>query len=174
MADLELKRAPDDRRLYALDGVGTVRVEGWRSPRATAETGSRSWHFTRQGFWRRSVEATDAFGGNAGTFEPYARRRAGRAAARRGGALQWGGREFVLRPASARRERFALVEGDHELVVLDGQGWGRRPVTVTAEDPAALDPGLLLFCAFVVQGLANDSGSARPATAPAGTAETWS
>jgi hypothetical protein len=80
----------------------------------------------------------------------------------------------MLRPASGSRERFALVEGDHELVVLDGQGWGRRPVTVTAEDPDALDPGLLLFCAFVVQGLADDSGRARPATAPAGTAETWS
>ena len=172
MADLELKRAPDDRRLYALDGVGTVRVEGWRSPRATAETGSRSWHFTRHGFWRRSVEATDAFGGMAGAFEPHARRRAGRGA--RGGALQWGGRDFMLRPASAWRERIALVEGDHELVVLDGQGWGRQPVRVTAEDPAEFDPGLLLFCAFVVQGLAEDSGSARPATASAGPAETWS
>jgi hypothetical protein len=80
----------------------------------------------------------------------------------------------MLRPASAWRERFALVEDDHELVVLDGQGWGRQPVRVTAEDPAAFDPGLLLFCAFVVQGLAEDSGSARPATASAGPAETWS
>jgi hypothetical protein len=172
MADLELKRSPDDRRLYALEGVGTVRVEGWRSPRATAETGSRSWHFTRHGFWRRAVEATDAFGGNAGMFAPRARRRGGRGG--RGGALQWGGRDFMLRPASVGRERFALAVGDRELVVFDGKGWGRQPVRVTAEDPTALDPGLLLFTAFVVQGLADDAGSARPATASAGTAETWS
>jgi hypothetical protein len=169
MADLELKRTADDRRLYALDGVGTVRVEGWRSPRATAETGSCSWHFVRRGFRRRVVEATDAFGADAGTFEPSSRRRSSR-----GGTLQWGGRDFALRPASTWRERYALADGDHELVVFDGQGWGKQPVRVTAEDPAEIDPGLLLFSAFVVQGLAEDSGSARPATASAGTAETWS
>lgn len=172
MADLELKRSPDDRRLYALEGVGTVRVEGWRSPRATAETGSRSWHFTRRGFWRRAVEATDAFGGNAGTFQPRGRRRVGRGD--RGGTLTWSGREFALRPSGMGRERFALVEGDHEIVVVDGQGWGRQPVRVTADDRTELDPGLLLFSAFVVQGLADDSGSARPAPASAGAAETWS
>ena len=173
MADLELKRSPDDRRLYALEGVGTVRVEGWRSPRATAETGSRSWHFTRHGFWRRAVEATDAFGGNAGTFQPRGRRRGSRAG--RSGTLTWSGREFALRPSGTGRERFALIDGDREIVVVDGQGWGRQPVRVTADDPAELDPGLLLFSAFVVQGLADDSGkSARPAPASAGAAETWS
>jgi len=169
MADLELKRMADDRRLYALNGVGTVRVEGWRAPRATAETGSRSWHFTRHGFWRPAIEATDAFGGEAGTFRPGRRRRGNR-----GGTLSWNGRDFMLRPAGARRERYALVDGDRELAVFDGKGWGKQPVRVTAENPSEMDPGLLLFSAFVAQGLPEDAGNARAPAASGGTAETWS
>lgn len=172
MADLELKRTADDRRLYALDGVGTVRLEGWRSPRATAETGSRSWHFTRRGGMRPAVEATDAFGGMAGTFEPSRRRRFKRGGT--GGRLSWNGREFALRPASGSRSRYALVDGDREVAVFDGKGWGKQPVRVTAEDPSELDPGLLLFSAFVANGLPAEAGNARAMAASGGTAETWS
>ena len=45
-----------------------------------------------------------------------------------------------------------------ELAVFDGKGWGRRPVEVVVEDSAAVEPGLLLFAAFVVRGLAEDAG----------------
>jgi hypothetical protein len=160
MAELELKRTPDDRRLYALEKVGTLRLEGWGAPRATAETGARSWHFARRGVLRRAIDATDAFGGAAGTFE----HRRGR----RGGALRWGDSELVLRPASLWRERYALVEGDSELAVLDGKDWGKRPVRVTVEDVDEIDPGLLLFAAFVVRGLAADAGHTGAAAASAG------
>jgi len=37
MAELELKRAPNQRRLYLLEGVGTLRLEGFGSRAATAE-----------------------------------------------------------------------------------------------------------------------------------------
>jgi hypothetical protein len=40
-------------------------------------------------------------------------------------------RELMLRPASRWRERYALAEGDHELAVFEGKGWGRRPVKIT-------------------------------------------
>ena len=83
---------------------------------------------------------------------------------RRGGALRWAERELVLRPASAWRERYALAEGDSELALFDGAGWGRRPVKVTLDDPGALDAGLLLFTAFVVRRLAEDAGSSAAAT----------
>ena len=73
--------------------------------------------------------------------------------------MRWIDREFVLRPASRWRERYALADGDHELAVLEGKGWGRRPVRMRVEAPAALDPGLLLFTAFVVRGLAEDASS---------------
>jgi hypothetical protein len=157
MPDLELTRSPDDRRLYALEGVGTLRLEGWSSRRAIAEAGAAGWRITRRGFWQRAIEAVDAAGIAVGSFEPNT--------LRRGGAVRWDGRELTLRPASMWRERYALADGERELVVLDGKGWGRRPVRVSVEDPAAIEPGLLLFAAFVVRGLAEDAGAAGASVA---------
>jgi hypothetical protein len=158
MNDLELTRSPDDRRLYALEGVGTLRLEGWASRRAIAETDGRSWRITRRGFWQPVFEAADAEGAPAGSFEPHT--------LRRGGAVRWNGRELTLRPASRWRERYALSEdGGRELVILDGKGWGRRPVKVTVADPGSVDPGLLLFTAFIVRSLAEDAGAAGGAVA---------
>lgn len=73
MADLELKRTPADHRRYALEGVGTLRLEGFASRAATAEAGGSSWRIARRGFWRRVIEATDAAGAAVGEFEPRAR-----------------------------------------------------------------------------------------------------
>jgi hypothetical protein len=95
-------------------------------------------------------------------------RRAGEAgaspAAGSGGRLRWAARELTLRPASHWRERYSLADRDRELVILDGKGWGRRPVKVTVADAGAIEPGLLLFAAFVVRGLAEDAGGATAAT----------
>jgi hypothetical protein len=162
MAELELTRSPDDRRLYVLDGVGTLRLEGWASRRATAATGADSWRFARRGFWQHAIEATDAAGATVGSFEPRT--------FRRGGDVWWDGRELTLRPASAWRERYALADGHRELVILDGKGWGRRPVKVSVEDPGAIEPELLLFAAFVVRSLAEDAASAAGAGAAASAA----
>ena len=68
-------------------------------------------------------------------------------------------------PRSAWRERYALADGDAELALLDGKGWGRRPVAVEVDDSGTLDPGLMLFAAFVVRGLAEDAGAAAAASA---------
>lgn len=155
MGDLELKRAPGDRRLYALDGVGTLRL-GFASRTATAEADAASWRIGRRGFWRRAIEATDAAGVAVGEFEPRG--------LRRGGTLRWAGRALTLRPASHWRERYALADGDRELATFDGKGWGRRPVTITVDDPGAVEPGLMLFAAFVVRGLAEDAGAAASAS----------
>jgi hypothetical protein len=155
MADLELTRSREDRRLYELAGLGTLRLEGPFSRRATAEAGGVAWSLHRVGFWRTAINATDAAGTVVGTFDPRA--------LRRGGALTWGGRELALRPASAWRDRYALAEGDREIALLDGRGWGKRPVTITVGDPAAADPGLLLFAGYVVRSLAEDSASASAA-----------
>jgi hypothetical protein len=43
MADLELTRTRGDRRLDALEGIGTLRLTGWASRNATAEAGGASW-----------------------------------------------------------------------------------------------------------------------------------
>ena len=55
MADLELTRTQGDRRLYALEGVGTLRLEGLFSRAAIAEGGGASWRIARSGFWRRRL-----------------------------------------------------------------------------------------------------------------------
>jgi hypothetical protein len=164
MPELELTRTPDDRRLYALEGVGTLRLEGFGSRAATAEADGRSWRLAHRRWWQRDLQATDAMGIVVGEFEPRT--------IRRGGVVRWAGQELSLRPASAWRERYALAEGDRELALLDGKGWGRRPVKVSIEDPAEVDPGLLLFATFVVRGLADDAGAAAGASVATSTAAT--
>ncbi len=149
MTELELTRTPGDRRLYALEGVGTLRLEGFFARSAIAEAGGSSWRFGRRGFWQRTMQATDTAGNVVGEFAPRD--------IRRGGALRWGGRELTLHQASAFRERYALSDGDRELVLIDGRSWGRRPVKVTLADPGAIEPGLLLLAVFVVHQLAVDA-----------------
>ena len=122
MTELELIRTPDDRRRYALEDVGTLCLEGLFSRSANAEAGSDHWHFARTGFWQRVMQATDAAGTVVGEYRPRD--------LRRGGTLEWAGRELRLRPASSWRERYALADGDEELVIFDGRSWGRRPVSV--------------------------------------------
>ena len=159
MAELELTRTPNDRRLYVLEGVGTLRLLGFGSRAAIAEADGTAWRLARRRFWQRGTEATDATGVVVGEFEPRT--------LRRGGTVRWAGHDLALRPASAWRERYALADGDRELAVLDGKGWGRRPVKVSVDDLAALEPGLLLFATFVVRGLAEDAGAAAGAGASA-------
>jgi hypothetical protein len=163
VAELELTRSRDDRRLYALDGVGTLRRPGLFWSAVTAEAGGTSWSFVRRGVWRRRGTATEAGGARVGAFEPAG-------GLRRGGTLRWAGRELALRPrGSWGSQRFALVEAEHELAVLDGKPSDRRPARVTLEDPAALEPGLLLFAVFVVRGLTLDAwGGIAAGTAAAG------
>jgi hypothetical protein len=155
--DVELTRASGDRRVYALAGVGTLRLEGLLSRTAIAEAGNRSWRLARRGLWQRAMEATDETGVAVGAFEPRS--------IRRGGALRWAGHEYALRPASGWRERYALADGARELAIVEGKGWGRRPVRVTLDADSAIDPGLLLFAVFVVRGLAEDASGAAGAGA---------
>jgi hypothetical protein len=76
------------------------------------------------------------------------------------GTLRWVNRELKLQPVSVLRERYLLSEDDRDLVLLDAKGWGRRPVKITLADPQAIEPGLLLFAAFVVHQLAGDANTA--------------
>jgi hypothetical protein len=162
MPDLELTRSRDDRRLYELAGIGTLRLEGLFSRRATVEAGGVTWSMRRVGFWRTTIEATDAAGSVAGTFDPRT--------LKGGGTLVWRGRELELRRASIWKDRYALAADDREIAVLDGRSWGKRPVTITVDDPAAVEPGLLLFAAYVVRSLAEDSESAAAGASVATTA----
>jgi hypothetical protein len=164
MPELELTRSRVDRRLYVLDGVGTLRLQGFASRAATADGNGRSWRLARRRWWQGGMQATDEAGAVVGEFEPRT--------VRRGGAIHWAGHELSLRPASAWRERYALADGDRELAILDGKGWGRRPVKVSVDDLGAVEPGLLLFATFVVRGLAEDASAAAGTAAATSTAAT--
>ncbi len=160
MPEIELTRSREDRKLYVLDGVGALRLRGWTSRGARAETDGRNWEIERRGIFTATFEATDASGTTVGAFH-------GRTL-RRGGTLSWDRRELTLRPASAWRSRYALADGERELAVLTGKGGGKRPVKVEIDDLGAVDPGLLLFTAFVVRGLAEDASAAEGGAVAAG------
>jgi hypothetical protein len=159
--ELELVRAKGDRRLYALGGVGTLRLEGVFGWNATATAGSASWRISR-GILTRRIEAIDALGEVIGDFH-------GRLLSS-GGALRWGTRELTLRRSSVLRERYALADGVHELAHFEVKSWGRRPVHVRV-DASTVDPGLLLFAVFVVRAAASDNETA--ATTTAATSGAW-
>jgi hypothetical protein len=152
MAELELARSPDDRRLYEISGVGTLRFSGLFSRRATAEAGATTWYLDRRGLWQTVIEASDATGTIVGAFAPRT--------LRRGGSLCWGDCDFDLRPASLWKERYALGDDDREFVLLDAKAWGKRPVKITIDEHGLVDPGLLLFAAFAVRQLADDASAA--------------
>lgn len=154
MPELELIRTREDRRLYALPGVGNLRVGGWLTRKVEASTGGDTYTFDKRGLFSSTFVATDASGTTAGEF------RAG--AIRRGGKVAWRGVEYHLRPASAFKERYALTRpGDErELATVEGHGWGKRPVTVATADATAIDPGLLLFVVYAVRILAEDVNNA--------------
>lgn len=161
MPELDLTRTPGDKKLYVLEGVGTLRLRGWTGRSATAETpaGDRSWELVHRGLFRTVLEASDAAGTPIGAYEPRT--------FRRGGALTWQGHDYGLRAASAWKQRYALADGDRELATIEGKGWGKRPVKVSIDDPAALPPGLLLFAVYVVRALAEDAQSAAAGGATA-------
>lgn len=157
LTDLELVRTPGDRRTYRLGDLGTLQITGFwgRSAVATADDG-RTWRLDRTSLWRSSSAAIDGDGREAGRFDARS--------IARGGDLTWEGRSYELRPASSWRERYALVVGDREVAVIDGRGWGKRPVGVTIA-ASGLDPGLLLYVAYVVRSLAEDASGAAGGSA---------
>jgi hypothetical protein len=153
--DLELTRDRSDADTFLLDGVGSLRFEGWGIRRATLEAEGRTWHAGRAGFWRRRVEATDAAGTVVAHFAPQL--------LSQGGALDAGGRVFELTAAAFAKKRYVLREAALELAVFPAASWGKR-TTVAVGDREAVDPLLLLFCAFVSRGLSADRPTARPSS----------
>jgi hypothetical protein len=155
MVELELSRDAAERRLYTLEGVGTLRLVGWSARRAEAVAGASRWRFVPNGVFGRRVIATDEHGSTVGEFHQNA--------IRRGGVLRWSDASYELRSASMWRERYALCEGDSELALLDARSWGRHPVRLTLQ--TEVDHGLLLFAAFVARRLAAEAASTAGAGA---------
>ena len=80
----------------------------------------------------------------------------------RGEALRWGDRELTLRPDAALRGGYVLRDGERPLATMAPKREGKRPLDVVVDDPA-VDAGLLLFMAFVVQAYSDDASFPPPA-----------
>ena len=152
MLELELIQAPDDRRLYSLGDIGSLRLEGVFSRGATASAAGRSWQINRRGLWQRELQATDPAGTVVGEFLPRG--------LRRGGTINWAGEPFTLHPAGPLRERYVLAADERDLALIEGKSWGKKPVRVTLVEHGPPPPGLLLFAAFVVRQLAVNAANA--------------
>jgi hypothetical protein len=167
MEELELTRSATSRRMYELGTIGSLHLNGWLMRSATAHVGPDTFTFERTSWYSAAAGAQDSDGRAIGVFAPHA--------LRRGGTLTWRGAGYTVRPATPFRERYQLADGDRELASIRAKGWwgwgSRRPVTMQlARDD--VDPGLLLFAAFVVRLLANkadsDASAATAATSSAG------
>lgn len=145
MTELVLLPSRAARRRFDLGDVGSLAYEGLLANRAVATAGSERWRLGPDG--ARRAQATAADGTVVGRYE---------ASASPEGRLTWAGRELVVRPVRGRRARWTLHDGDgRELVALDGRGTGARPAAIALPgDGEPLDPGLLLFLAFLVRKLA--------------------
>jgi hypothetical protein len=131
--EFELTRVREERRLYALEGVGTLRLPGMRLRHATASTCDGTWRFTRRSVWQRSLRATDALGTEVGTFRPRE--------IRRGGTVYWRGREYRVRPHRMLRERYALA-----LAQTDRERDRGRALRCASETPIRLPSKLRELC----------------------------
>jgi hypothetical protein len=167
--EIELTRVPGDRRVYAMGDVGTLRLEGLLMRTAIAAAGDATWRFARQGFSRRAIEASDSAGRTTGRFDPRD--------IRGGGHIRWGDGEYALRPHGLWRQRYVLADDTQELAVVEAKGWwgwgARRPVRLSLGS-AAVEPGLLLFTAYVVRALADaaSTNAGAASTAASTTATT--
>jgi hypothetical protein len=142
VTELTLLRSPDDRRVLMLEGVGTLRIEGLNRKRATAEAGGRRYSL-RGRLASRGVDVSDEQGAPAGSYEqsPW----------HGGGVLEVRGQELRLRMrAGLWSPRYAVVNGGCELAVLQRRR-SLRPLVVTVDDGAALDPLVLLLALFVAR-----------------------
>ena len=130
----------------------------------SAEAGNRTHTPRTEPEFESAATAIDAAGVIVGEYIPRD--------IRRGGTLRWADREFTLCPASALRERYALRERDRDLAVLDGRSWGKRPVKVILHESTQIEPGLLLFAAFIVHRLAATADSSAAGSTAAVTSST--
>jgi len=145
---MELTRDNVDADLWVLEGVGTLRRTGRISRAATAEAGGLSWQIVRRGWVRPGFRAADATGAVVGELKG--------SFMDRGETLRWSDRALILRADELRRGGYVLLEGERRLASMAPERFGKRPLDVTLDD-LTVDPGLLLFMAFVVQAYSDDA-----------------
>jgi hypothetical protein len=158
--EFELERAQADRRRYVFGDVGAMRLQGLFGRNAAVEAGGEQWTF-RRSLWTRRIEAVAVSGEIVGEFR-------GRLLYS-GGTIRWSGRELLLRRGTMWRERYILEDAGGTVARFDVRAWGRFPVSVRLEVPAKVEPGLLLFAAFVVRTAADEDSTGAVVASTAAT-----
>jgi hypothetical protein len=138
---MRLTRLPGDPALYALEGVGTLRVIGRNRRAATVEARGLSWNITCRGIWRPVIQVADPVGNVIGIFQ-------GRRL-RRGGSLAWSRSQLTLR-CDSRSPAYVLTSAHRVLAKVEAGSWDEKSPNITVDPYAEIDPELLLFTAFVV------------------------
>jgi hypothetical protein len=158
---VELRLRRGDRRRFTLETVsgepiGTMRLHGLASNTATAEAGGAGWTFTRR-LLSSAAHATNAAGAEVGTWLPRT--------IRRGGTFSWEGHPVILSPNSSWREDYTLHSGDLVTATVTRPTCGSRSVRFTVSSTDSMPGGFLLFVAFVVLRIADDTTNAAATVA---------
>ncbi len=151
----ELTRDPADGALWVLEGVGVLRRTGRISRAATAEAGGLRWDIVRHGWVRTGFRAADPAGAVVGELKGTFMDR--------GETLRWFDHQLTLRRDRLQRGGYVLLEGERRLATMTPKREGKRPLDVIADDEA-LDAGLLLFMAFIVQAYTDDASFSSAST----------
>lgn len=149
----ELLQDPGDEDRWVLPGVGSFQRTGRVSRAATAEAGGRRWSFRRVGLVRTGFTATDEGGATVGEVRNPITGRSDR--------LRWAGRDLRLVRDGPQRRGYALCDGHRRLASMTPRRRGKRQLDVALEDPT-VDPGLLLFAAFIAQAHEDDASFPPP------------
>src|SRR5262249_10198373 len=144
MVELALTRSAEDRRRFDLAGYGSVRRLGTSIAVVDLTTLDGSVLRTdRTGIWRPVIRATDAVGSVVGEYRALR-------ASTSSGELTWRGLAYRLTTGGWTRARFALERDGEPVLRLRCASWGRRPVSVTVDDPTA-EAALVLFVVSVAR-----------------------
>jgi hypothetical protein len=137
-------------REYQFVGVGTLALHGVFSRSATATAGATRWEFQRRGglVTRPSYVALDAAGARVGEFS-------------KGvftfGSVRWEDRTLTIGSAVTIGSRYVFDEDGQELALIESNRWAQASKRVMINPNVELDPGLLLFAAFVAYRIPRDA-----------------
>lgn len=144
-------------RAMEMPGVGVLRDVRSFSGRCTAEpVDGRVREFTVDGVFRRVYRASEPSGAEVGE---YRREKA----LRRDGALSWYGVEYRLVQNGTWRPVYALRRADRDLLTLKPYSIGPRRVSARPTGLEPVEPGLELFCAWLVFRFSREDASAAAA-----------
>ncbi len=144
MAELSLTRSVDDPKRYDLLGVGSLRRPRWYTRRTQASTvDGQEWTFMERGLWGSERTATDSYGTAVGVH-----RRRGWTG--RDGTLTWQGHTYETRTAGWKLQTEVSSDGRVLLTARPG-AWRPRRVSLTLDETAGLDDGLVLFATWLSQ-----------------------